>query len=125
MVSSAKFAEKITDMRECGNMKTLSIQRIGVLALLAAAFALTGGARAGAPGPAEIQEARKVVESVRGRTFRRPVPVEEIDVEKLRHQLEAKLAEGLPVGLEDYFRSLAVLGAIDRSDLVNLRTRLV
>lgn len=106
-------------------MKTLSIQRIGVLALLATLSALEGRAPAGVPGPSELREAQKVVEAVRGRSFRRPVAAEEIDAEKLRRQLEEKLAEGLPVGLEDYFRSLSVLGAIDPADLPNLQRRLV
>ncbi len=72
-----------------------------------------------------LAEARKTVESVRGRTFRRNVPAETVDGSRLRKLLAQKLQEGLVVDLDDYFRSLAAIGALSPTDLPGLRDRLL
>jgi len=85
------------------------------------------GIREASPAGLEdrLTEARKAVEAVRGRSFTRSVPAETVDGPKLRKLLAQKLQEGLVVGLEDYFRSLAAIGAIAPADLPGLRDRLL
>ncbi|HET7452889.1 MAG TPA: hypothetical protein VFL12_09120, partial [Thermoanaerobaculia bacterium] len=98
--------------------------RLGRLAIVVGAL-LTAGA-APPPGIADrVADASKTVESVRGRTFRRPVPAESVGAAKLRTLLSQKLAEGLAVPPDDYFRSLAAIGAIDAAEVPGLLDRLL
>jgi hypothetical protein len=70
--------------------------------------------------PAKISEFAKVVESVRGHKFDRPVPAGEIDSAELKQTLRSKLNESFPASPEDTRRSLVALGLIEDSpDLVN------
>lgn len=90
------------------------------------AFGVAGAALAPAQGVEDrLAEARRTVESVRGRVFKRPVPSETVGSTKLKALLEQKLAEGLVVDPEDYFRSLAAIGAVSPADLPGLRDRLL
>ncbi|MGH9441951.1 MAG: hypothetical protein ACRD16_06720 [Thermoanaerobaculia bacterium] len=91
---------------------------VGLLVLLAAAAARA----AATPG---LEQAQKTVERVRGRSFRRSVPAEEIDPARLRADLAKKFDEGLATGSENYFRSLSALGAISPGDLADLKNRLL
>lgn len=95
-----------------------------VVFLLAAG---TLGAASTAPPsvPERIREARKTVEEIRGRTFRKDVPSESVGPARLRELLSQKLVEGLVIAPEDYFRSLAAIGAIDARDLPDLRGKLL
>ncbi len=87
-------------------------------------FALALSA-AGAGTSRKLEEARKTVEKVRGREFKRGVPAEEIGASRLRADLAKKFDEGLATDTEDYFRSLAALGALSPGDLPNLKERLL
>ncbi len=99
--------------------------RLGRLAIVVGALLFTVGV-AGPPGVTDrIAEARKTVEEVRGREFRRPVPWETVGPDRLRTLLSRKLSEGLVVAPEQYFRSLAAIGAIDDADLPHLLDRLL
>jgi hypothetical protein len=62
-----------------------------------------------------LPEAEKQVVAIRGREFRRPVQAETIDIDALRRELRSKFEQGLPCSPGDYFRSLAALGAIDKT----------
>ena len=108
-------------MRECGKMGT----RLGRLAIVFGALLSTAGAAPPAGVADRVADARRTVEAVRGRAFRRPVPAETVGPEKLRKLLAQKLAEGLAVPPEDYFRSLAAIGAIAPSDVPGLLDRLL
>jgi hypothetical protein len=79
----------------------------------------------GAGASRKLEEAQKTVEKVRGREFKRGVPAEEIGAARLRADLSRKLDEGLATDTDDYFRSLAALGAIAPSDLPNLKEHLL
>jgi len=99
--------------------------RLGRLATVVGALLCTAGTAA-PPGVAErVAEARKTVESVRGRAFRRAVPSATVGPAKLRALLSQKLSEGLVVPPDDYFRSLAAIGAISESELPHLLDRLL
>jgi len=99
--------------------------RLGRIAIVIGAVLFGGGAAAPPTVADRIAEARRSVESIRGRAFRRPVPSEEVGPAKLRALLAQKLAEGLVVAPDDYFRSLAAVGAISESDLPGLLDRLL
>jgi hypothetical protein len=99
--------------------------RPGRLAIVVGALFLTVGA-AGPPAVSDrVAEARKTVEEVRGRAFRRPVPSETVGPEKLRELLSRKLSEGLVVPPERYFRSLSAIGAIADAEVPHLMDRLL
>jgi hypothetical protein len=99
--------------------------RLGRLAIVVGALLFSAGA-AGPPAVSDrVAEAKKTVEEVRGRAFRREVPSETVGPDKLRTLLSRKLAEGLVVPPERYFRSLAAIGAISESDLPHLLDRLL
>ena len=72
-----------------------------------------------------LAEARRTVEAVRGRAFRRPVPSESVGPARLKALLGQKLADGLVVAADDYFRSLAAIGAIAAADVPGLLDRLL
>jgi len=65
--------------------------------------------------PDRVSEVSRQVEQVRGRKFERPVPASEIDTAEARRMLREKIAEGLPTPIDEYLRSLVVLGLIDDS----------
>jgi hypothetical protein len=65
--------------------------------------------------PERVSEVSRQVEQVRGRKFERPVPASEIDTAEARRMLREKIAEGLPTPIDEYLRSLVVLGLIDDS----------
>ena len=99
--------------------------RLGRLAIVVGALLSMAGAASPPAVSDRVAEARKTVEEVRGRTFRRPVPSETVGPEKLRTLLSRKLSEGLVVAPEAYFRSLAAIGAISDADLPHLLDRLL
>jgi hypothetical protein len=108
-------------MRECGKMRKPAGRIV-----LALGFCLFGAVSAPAQSIDErLAEARKTVETVRGRSFKRAVPTETVGAPKLRKLLAEKLVEGLVVDPEDYFRSLAAIGAISEKELPNLRDHLL
>jgi len=99
--------------------------RLGRLAIVVGALLCTVGAT-GPPAVSDrVAEAKKTVEEVRGRAFRRAVPSETVGPERLRTLLSRKLSEGLVVPPESYFRSLAAIGAIARTDVPHLLDRLL
>ena len=108
-------------MRQCGKMRAF---RRMLLFGLAAAIA-SPAAAAPKDISAAIQEAERLVETLRGQKFTRAVPSEEIGGSKLRSVLSEKFEEGLPVPAEDYFRALASLGIIADSDLPDLKEHLL
>lgn len=65
--------------------------------------------------PDRISEVSRQVEEIRGRKFERPVPASEIEVGEMRRVLREKISDGLPTSIDDYLRSLVVLGLIDDS----------
>ncbi|HWC64749.1 MAG TPA: hypothetical protein VG777_01600, partial [Thermoanaerobaculia bacterium] len=99
--------------------------RLGRIAIVVGAVLFGAGAAAPPSVADRVAEARRTVEAIRGRAFRRPVPSESVGPERLRTLLAEKLAEGLVVPPEDYFRSLAAIGAISESDLPGLLGRLL
>jgi hypothetical protein len=108
-------------MRECGKMK-----RLLAAALAAVACTLSGPVlRAAAVDAESVRQAQKIVETVRGRRFLRPVPAATVSRTRLKDLLAGKFREGLPVAPEVYFRCLARIGAIDASDLSGLEDRLL
>jgi hypothetical protein len=108
-------------MGECGKMPRAArpIALVFAVGLLGASFARAQGVED------RLAESRRTVESVRGRAFKRPVPTEEVGPAKLKTLLAQKLAEGLVVDPDDYFRSLAAIGALGESELPGLRDRLL
>jgi hypothetical protein len=108
-------------MGECGKMP-----RANRPIALVFAFGIAGVSLAPAQGVEDrLAEARRTVEAVRGRAFKHSVPSEAVGPGKLKTLLEQKLAEGLVVDPDDYFRSLAAIGAIAGADLPGLRDRLL
>ncbi len=99
--------------------------RLGRLAIVVGALLCTAGAAGPPPVSDRVAEAKKTVEEVRGRAFRRDVPSETVGPEQLRTLLSRKLSEGLVVPPERYFRSLAAIGAISETDLPHLLDRLL
>ncbi len=88
--------------------------RVGILALSVLAAAATDLL------PAKVSEFARVVETVRGHKFDRPVPAGQIDAGELRQTLRAKLGESFPASPEDTRKSLVALGLIeDTPDLVD------
>jgi hypothetical protein len=85
------------------------------LGALALALAASGMLAATDLLPDRISEVSRQVEQVRGRKFDRPVPASEIDVADARRMLREKISEGLPTPIDDYLRSLVVLGLIEDS----------
>ena len=81
-------------------------------AILTAALLATG---ATALLPARVREVSRAVEEVRGRRFAAAVPASEMDPAALKTFLRGKLADSFPVSAEDTFRSLEVLGLIEKS----------
>jgi hypothetical protein len=73
--------------------------------------------------PAKVADFARVVETVRGHRFDRPVPAGEIDARELKETLRAKLAESFPAPPEETRRTLVALGLIE--DTPNLMDRLV
>ena len=65
--------------------------------------------------PDRVSEVSRQVEQVRGRKFDRAVPASEIDAAEARRLLRGKISEGLPTSIDDYLRSLVVLGLIEDS----------
>jgi len=99
--------------------------RLGRLAIVVGALLFAAGA-AGPPAVSDrVAEAKKTVEEVRGRVFRRAVPSETVGPERLRTLLSRKLSEGLVVPPDRYFRSLAAIGAISETDVPHLLDRLL
>ena len=78
---------------------------------LAAAAALAGADLL----PERMAQVSRSVEEVRGRKFTRTVPASRLDKAEARRLLRAKISEGLPVPVEEYFRSLVALGLIEES----------
>lgn len=86
------------------------------IALAGAAVRAAGAAASGADlVPERMAQVSRSVEQVRGRKFARAVPASRIDKAELRRVLTAKIAEGLPTGLDEYFRTLAAVGLIELS----------
>jgi len=108
-------------MGECGKMPRANrpIALVFALGIAAATLARAQGF------DERLAEARRTVETVRGRSFKRSVPSEAVGPARLKALLEQKLAEGLVVDPDDYFRSLAAIGAIAGGDLPGLRDRLL
>src|SRR5215471_13021440 len=65
--------------------------------------------------PERVADVSRQVEDVRGHKFQRPVPASEIDPAELKRVLRDKIGEALPAPVDDYLRSLAVLGLIDKT----------
>jgi hypothetical protein len=110
-------------MAECGKMR----RRLRPCAI-AAVFALAPVLSRPAPAQSvaeKIQDAQKVVEAVRGRKFTHTVESATIGGTKLKAVLSQKLREGLPVEPDEYFRTLAAVGAIPPADLPGLFDRLL
>lgn len=63
--------------------------------------------------PAKVADFAKVVETVRGHRFNRPVPAEEMDERELKQILRAKLADSFPASPEQTRQTLIALGLID------------
>jgi hypothetical protein len=108
-------------MRKCSKMsadRRWLFRSFGVLAFL-------GIPALRAEAPPKLQEAQKTVERVRGREFKHGVASEEIDVSRLRSDLSKKFDEGLGTDTDTYFRSLAALGLLAKSDLPGLKERLL
>jgi len=65
--------------------------------------------------PDRVSEVSRQVEEVRGRRFERAVAASEIDIAEARRVLREKISESLPSSIDDYLRSLVVLGLIEES----------
>ena len=65
--------------------------------------------------PDRMTEVSRSVEEVRGRKFTRTVPASRLDKAEARRVLRGKISEGLPVPVEEYFRSLVAIGLIEDS----------
>jgi len=63
--------------------------------------------------PAKVADFAKVVETVRGHRFKRPVAAEELDERELKQILRAKLADSFPSSPEQTRQTLIALGLID------------
>ncbi len=63
--------------------------------------------------PDRMAEVSRSVEEVRGRKFARAVPASRMDKAEARRVLRGKVSEGLPVPVDEYFRSLVALGLIE------------
>jgi hypothetical protein len=79
------------------------------------ALGTRGLAAAAGPVPDRIAEISRQVEDVRGHRFQRPVPASEIDPAELKRVLRSKIGEALPAPMDEYLRSLVVLGLIEES----------
>jgi len=65
--------------------------------------------------PERMAQVSRSVEEVRGRKFTRAVPASRLDKAEARRVLRGKISEGLPVPVDEYFRSLVAIGLIEDS----------
>ncbi len=65
--------------------------------------------------PDRLAQVSRSVEEVRGRRFARAVPASRLEKAEARRVLRGKISEGLPVPVDEYFRSLVAIGLIEDS----------